>query len=43
MSFVFGKKELQYMGCGKLHIQFIDLDDGIAQRFVLGENNNGKC
>ena len=30
------------MGCGKLHIKFLDPDDGIAQGFVLGENNNGK-
>ena len=30
------------MGCGKLHIQFIEPDDDIAQGFVLDENNNGK-
>ena len=30
------------MGCGKLHIESLDPDDGIAQGFVLGENNNGK-
>ena len=30
------------MGCGKLHIKFLNTDDGIVQGFVLGENNNGK-
>ena len=30
------------MGCAKLHIKFLDPDNGIAQGFVLGENNNGK-
>ena len=41
-AFRFWKKDLQYMGCAKLHIKFLDPDDGIAQWFVLGENNNGK-
>lgn len=30
------------MGCGKLHIKFLYLDDGIAQGFILGENNDCK-
>ena len=30
------------MVCEKLHIQFIEPGDGIAQGFDLGENNNGK-
>ena len=30
------------MGCGTLHIKFIDSDDGIDQGFVLGEDNNGQ-
>ena len=41
-TFRFWKKDFQYMGCGKIHIKFLDPDDGIAQGFVLGENNNGK-
>ena len=39
--FRFWKKDLQYMGCAKLHIKFLDPDDGIAQGFVLDANNNG--